>query len=238
MKPANLLILLIALSAGAAAVYFGFQSAKKEIDRRAFGPAGRGAFGNSNYQWMSRQQLEAIVQQDSDNPLAAIQLARMVQKDGEADRARTLFKAGLEKVEIWIHQPGGVGDVKENWYHKGLALKGLDMPAEARKAFQRAATFQSVVCDRQLEGGRDRIQPTDFYNLACYHALASEHDEAIGALTRAVEFGFRDLDMIQRDEDLDALRSDERFAAVLQSLQPERADDAPPDIMLQRNGGG
>jgi hypothetical protein len=62
-----------------------------------------------------------------------------------------------------------------------------------------------------------RIAPTNAviaYNLACSHALAGEPGEAMRALERALELGFRDANLLATDTDLDALRSDERFVAL------------------------
>jgi len=57
--------------------------------------------------------------------------------------------------------------------------------------------------------------PTVWYNLACSLALAARHDEAIEALTQALELGYDDYEWMKKDSDLASLRDDTRFASIL-----------------------
>ena len=72
--------------------------------------------------------------------------------------------------------------------------------------------------------------PHDFhslYNLACALARQGKKDEALAALEKAVDLGFRDANHVQADEDLAALRGDERFkAAVKKAAEPMTAPPA------------
>lgn len=66
------------------------------------------------------------------------------------------------------------------------------------------------------------LRPTDslaHYNLACSYALTRRFDEAIEALRRAVELGYRDFAFIQQDRDLDPVRKDPRFRAILREFK-------------------
>ncbi|MBX3364562.1 MAG: hypothetical protein KF866_07335 [Phycisphaeraceae bacterium] len=230
MKPANVLVLLLAIAIGTVAAVVSMRSVWKDAERLAFhGRPGMGAFGGGNYQWMSDDQLEALVARTPENGLAMVQFARRVESRGEIDRARQLYKSGLEKIERWIHEAGGRGDVKENWYHKGLALRGLGLEREATSAFHRSFAFQRVLCERLLEDPRERLRAEEFYNLACFGALAGLEDEALDALDRAIAFGFSRLDLLQRDMDLDALREHPRFIAMLARVVgvPALADGDP-----------
>ena len=53
------------------------------------------------------------------------------------------------------------------------------------------------------------------YNAGCYSALQGRSDEAFTSLERAVALGYDDVDHITKDSDLESLRADPRFAALL-----------------------
>ncbi|MDP7111826.1 MAG: tetratricopeptide repeat protein [Myxococcota bacterium] len=53
------------------------------------------------------------------------------------------------------------------------------------------------------------------YNTACSYARLGEQEEALRWLSRAWNGGIRDLNLIEQDPDLDALRQDHRFAFFL-----------------------
>jgi hypothetical protein len=59
------------------------------------------------------------------------------------------------------------------------------------------------------------------YNLACSLALAGESRAAIRELRTALEYGYEDLDYMLVDSDLDSLRSDPEFQALLHEFTPE-----------------
>ena len=52
------------------------------------------------------------------------------------------------------------------------------------------------------------------YNLACSCALAGTYQEALAALEDAVRLGFRDVNLMRKDHDLDPLRDDPRYIAI------------------------
>jgi tetratricopeptide (TPR) repeat protein len=58
------------------------------------------------------------------------------------------------------------------------------------------------------------------YNLACSLALAGELRAAIRELRTALEYGYEDLDYMLVDSDLDSLRSDPEFQALLREFAP------------------
>ena len=82
--------------------------------------------------------------------------------------------------------------------------------------------------DRGLEVDRQLVRlvpanPTVHYNLACSLALSNYKCEAIDSLERAVELGYSDPEFIQRDDDLDNLRTEPRFQAIVQRLRMQSA---------------
>lgn len=66
-----------------------------------------------------------------------------------------------------------------------------------------------------------RLQPgnaTAHYNLACSLALSKRRGDALRVLHRAVALGYRDLDWMQQDPDLEALQGHPGFQALLETL--------------------
>ena len=72
--------------------------------------------------------------------------------------------------------------------------------------------------DLELTGQRPD-EPLYWYNLACSYALTRRDGDALAALQRAIDLGYRDLQWLMQDEDLRSLRFDPRFIAILQQLQ-------------------
>lgn len=68
--------------------------------------------------------------------------------------------------------------------------------------------------------------PMAWYNLGCSYALVGQCDLAIEALTRAVEKGYSDWAWMSRDRDLEALRKDERFQALVRWLRNRALTDS------------
>lgn len=61
-------------------------------------------------------------------------------------------------------------------------------------------------------------EPQNWYNLACSYALLGERAMALASLERAVELGYTDVAWMKKDRDLDALRGDPVFEAILAKL--------------------
>jgi len=61
------------------------------------------------------------------------------------------------------------------------------------------------------------------YNLACAAALAGETSAALNSLRKAVSLGFGDIKMLASDSDLDALRSDAAFDALVVTAEKAAA---------------
>jgi len=60
--------------------------------------------------------------------------------------------------------------------------------------------------------------PHVWYNLGCSFALVGRKDEAFEALRRAIGLGYRDLDWMRKDTNLDLLRDDQRFRTLLRQV--------------------
>ncbi len=58
-------------------------------------------------------------------------------------------------------------------------------------------------------------EPIIFYNLACSFALVGGKREAITALKKAIQFGYRDFNHMKRDPDLKSLHEEEVFQKLI-----------------------
>jgi serine/threonine protein kinase/Flp pilus assembly protein TadD len=89
--------------------------------------------------------------------------------------------------------------------------------------FAAIALIQLGERDRALESARRGLElaPEDssvLYNVACAYALGGDTDRALECLDRAVTNGFGHRAWLENDSDLDSLRADPRFAALLEKL--------------------
>lgn len=63
-------------------------------------------------------------------------------------------------------------------------------------------------------------EPLVWYNLACSYALLNRTDEAFASLEKSIVMGYRDVRWIREDGDLNSLKKDRRFDALLRRLEP------------------
>jgi putative intracellular protease/amidase len=103
-------------------------------------------------------------------------------------------------------------DDARSWYRLGKALLALDDFAGAVAASQRAASSE-------------RLRAFAEYNSACAYSRAGDRDAAFSHLDRAVAAGLRvSPAYLRQDSDLEPLREDPRFEAILTQLEAFRRD--------------
>jgi beta-lactamase regulating signal transducer with metallopeptidase domain/tetratricopeptide (TPR) repeat protein len=100
----------------------------------------------------------------------------------------------------------------ERWFSEARRYYKDDRYREAGDAYQRAADAGYRV-------------PTALYNAACSFALAGDKVRALDALDRAVETGWDDRGMLASDSDLDAIRDEARFAAIVRKAAPDMVEE-------------
>ena len=71
----------------------------------------------------------------------------------------------------------------------------------------------------------DEIRANVSYEMARNHALQGEKKEAFARLDTAIENGFRDEDVLQKDVDFTALWTDDKFLALVEKLRKLRHED-------------
>jgi len=106
-----------------------------------------------------------------------------------------------------------------------LIQRHLEMnPHDTRALYVGANTLCNVgemergmeLAERAL--GQDDNEPVVLYNVACFYAMKGDPDRSLELLARAVERGWGDRAWLETDSDLDALREDQRFVALLEGM--------------------
>ena len=143
-----------------------------------------------------------------------------------------VYRKGLrarlgEAIPIPIEDGAGNFNIRFCEKVVGAAPKNIDALAFLGNAYTEAGEYRKgLEIDKRLA----LLRPGDsvvFYNLACSYALLGQREEAFAALGRAVELGYRDVEHMRRDPDLESLRTDKRFEAVLEGatsreMEPKR----------------
>src|SRR4029434_8189868 len=100
------------------------------------------------------------------------------------------------------------------WFSRGYELHQSDRYVEAIEAFTHSISLRFR-------------QATCMYNVACGYALLKDKDNALFWLERSLAVGFDRADLLKVDSDLDSLRSDPRFQALVQKVSLTKKDDKP-----------
>jgi len=158
--------------------------------------------------------------------------ARACFQRGDLERALELFTAASsvredhEALYFAAQTLSAIGRTDEADAAYRRALPAIERHVALNPDDARAMTMAAVCCSRI--GARDKglawarqageVDPEDAsvcYNVACLLALEGERADAIAHLERAFRVGFARRDWIERDPDLDSLRDDPRFQALL-----------------------
>lgn len=141
---------------------------------------------------------------------ASIQAAR--DRAGEHFRAQQYDMAAEAYREVVAADPTDGGAL----FNLAYSLHVTGKIDEAIPLHERASRFPGA---RQLS----------LYNLGCAHALKGHTEESFAALTRAIDAGFSRVDTLKTDTDLDSIRSDARFARLVEAcasaVEPRRRFD-------------
>ncbi len=106
-----------------------------------------------------------------------------------------------------------------------LIQRHLEMnPHDTRALYVGANTLCNVgemergleLAERAL--GQDENEPVVLYNVACFYAMQGDIDRSLELLASAVERGWGDRAWLETDSDLDSLRADQRFVALLEGM--------------------
>lgn len=123
------------------------------------------------------------------------------------DAAR-LQQAGrwADAAEAWRQIAQAEPENAAAWFQLGYALHAAGQLEQAAEVHRRAAEF-------------DDYRGIALYNLGCAHALMGNTDQAFEALFASQEAGFRMRGQAEDDSDLESLRDDPRFEALM-AMEP------------------
>jgi tetratricopeptide (TPR) repeat protein len=130
--------------------------------------------------------------------------------EAEGETASTLAMLGRMLVQ------SGAEDLAESRYRKALELD----PACRAAAFELARIRMGKGAGEEAASILEALlrelpdDPDCLYNLACCHARNRNFDDSLHYLKRAVDHGFRDLDKIHADEDLQAIRQFKEYSQL------------------------
>jgi adenylate cyclase len=168
--------------------------------------------------------------------------ARACFQEGRFQQAAKLYREATEVREDYASS-----------FFLAQSLEAMGEEEEAREAYQeavrvverymdlnpddpRAATMRAVALSRvgRTEEGLHwaeralSLDPADAgvrYNAACLFSVAGRTDRALECLEEAVEVGFGNPDWLARDPDLDNIRDEPQFQALMSRMQGQV--DAP-----------
>ena len=155
---------------------------------------------------------------------------------GEFEKAIEMYKKAMEvnpadyQAPIFIAQSYASLGRKHDEMKARLASleqiqRHLDMnPHDTRALYVGANQFANVgefakaqeLAERAL--GRDQEEPVVLDNVACFYAMKGDTDRAMELLERAVQNGWGDKAWLETDPDLDSLRDDGRFQALMERI--------------------
>ncbi len=187
----------------------------------------------------AREAFETAIELDPGLFEARYFFARACFQHGEFERAASLFEEANDVREDYhaaffaAQSYEALGDRERARASYRVAKDVAARHMELNPDDPRAATMRSVSLCRI--GERDAglywaeralaIDPDDAgvrYNVACLYAVEGQLDQALECLSAAVERGFGNREWLEHDPDMDSLRDDPRFKALIAGME-ERA---------------
>jgi hypothetical protein len=106
------------------------------------------------------------------------------------------------------------------WHHLGYALHLQGELDEALKAHLRAAEFP-------------RVRSRGLYNAGCVYAMKKDADQAFDYLMKAANAGFNQTKTLEEDTDLANIRSDGRWAKLVEAVKAAKPTAAEAMVFAQ-----
>ena len=119
----------------------------------------------------------------------------------------------IDKLDWYSARQEGLGDLYEGLLEKHPEY--AEVLSLLSELYTRTGQHdKGLTADLRLT----RLRPEDpiaHYNLACSYSLLRRPKEALGALERSITLGYRDVGFLENDKDLQTLREDPGYQALL-----------------------
>ena len=141
-------------------------------------------------------------------------LAQGSADDGDLKKLRQKGAAHLqagewnEAIEVFGALTSEVPEDKSVWFHLGFAQHVAGLYDAANSSYE---TMLGIT-------GFHPLNSVAMYNLGCTHALTGDADKAFAWLDKSVAAGFNQTAQVTSDGDLVSLRTDARFAQLVESV--------------------
>jgi tetratricopeptide (TPR) repeat protein len=112
----------------------------------------------------------------------------------------------------------------------GVDTEGLNLYTVSVRIHLGNSFLEKGKLEKALEQYRLGLEaePTNsiaHYNIGCTYARMGKNADALDALERAVDHGYRDADWMRKDSDLETLREEPRFKTLLERIRQLNAGD-------------
>ena len=129
-----------------------------------------------------------------------------LKKTGDALMNAGDFSKGEEFFSHWIVTNPEHGLVAWAYRNRGYCRLATGQNAASIPDYEKAAALD------------DSMKPIAYYNIACACSRLQKTDKAIHYFEKALVAGFNDFKLIRKDPDLDNIRKDPKFKALLEML--------------------
>ena len=105
--------------------------------------------------------------------------------------------------------------MKEDGYERLFSVGLVCNRVGDRKAAEKV--YGDLIRRIEEAGGKkySDVYPDALYNLACLQALSGKKSDSVKTLRKAVGAGFKDLEWIEQDGDLQSIRNEEAYRALI-----------------------
>ena len=135
----------------------------------------------------------------------------------------------MAQTQISIEEYFEQDEVKQTAIHECFSSK--DYKKGEKLLYEAIASFNQL--SKEDQENYKRVQAGNYYNLACIYSLQNQKKKAVNVFEIAVNvYGYPDYSHAKQDTDLDNIRTDKRFIALMESIR-EKGDML---YILQQSG--
>lgn len=130
--------------------------------------------------------------------------------------------AKAQSLEKYYEQLSEYEEQYRTYYDSGQYDLAIQPLTDLIHYLDSITTFKGPEYDEsreKIEQSLAYFKANTYYNLACNYSLSHKKKAAMAALENAIALGFKDYANMKKDSDLDLLRNEKRFKALLKQLE-------------------